>query len=135
MTISTMHLSIFLPDTRLLELEVRKIKGESLAGEFCLKPKHIDYVTALTPGIFSYVNTQDKECFLAVNQGLLVKQGSEVKIATRNAVSGELGSLSGEVEKMLNENAEKEKQNRSAVAKLEVGFLKKFLELSHRVKS
>ena len=134
MIISTMHLSIFLPDTRLFELDVRKVKGESLAGEFCLKPKHIDYVTALTPGIFSYVNTQERECFLAMDQGVLVKQGSEVKIATRNAVPGELGSLSREVEKMLNENAEKEKQNRSAVAKLEVGFLKRFLEFSHRVK-
>jgi hypothetical protein len=33
---------------------------------------------------------------------------------------------------MLAENDEREKQNRSAVAKLEVGFLKRFLEFSHQ---
>jgi len=52
--------------------------------------------------------------------------------ATRRAISGELGQLSREVEKMLTENDERERQNRSAVAKLEVGFLKRFLDFSHR---
>jgi len=132
MTSSTMHLSIFLPTSHLLEEEVLKVNGESTSGEFCLKPKHIDFVTALTPGILSYVTTSDREHFLALDQGILVKQGDQVKIAARNAVSGELGSLSQEVDKMLDENGEREKQNRSAVAKLEVGFLKRILDFSHR---
>jgi F-type H+-transporting ATPase subunit epsilon len=127
-----MQLSIFLPTARLLEEEVNKVRGESPAGEFCLKPKHIDYVTALTPGIFSYVASSGREHFLAMDQGILVKQGNKVKISTRRAVSGELGQLSREVKKMLAENDEREKQNRSAVAKLEVGFLKRFLEFSHQ---
>ncbi len=128
MSISTMHLSIFLPATRLLEEDVSKVKGESMAGEFCLKPRHIDYVTALRPGIFSYVTTLNREYFMAMDQGILIKQGPRVKIAVYNAVSGELGFLSHEVEKMMDENDEREKQNRSAVARLEVGFLKRFLE-------
>ena len=39
MSISTMHLSIFLPTTRLLKEDVSKIKGASMAGEFCPETK------------------------------------------------------------------------------------------------
>lgn len=129
---SLMHLSIFLPTATLLNEEVSKVRGEGPAGEFCLKPRHIDYVTALLPGIFSYVTTTGKEIFLAMDQGILVKQGDQVKIATRRAVAGELGALSREVERMLVENDDRERQNRSAVAKLEVGFLKRILDFGHR---
>ena len=110
---------------------VSKVKGEGMAGEFCLKPNHIDYVTALIPGIFSYVTPSGREYFIAMDQGILIKKGREVKIASLNAVSGELGVLSQEVKKMLDENNERERQNRSAVAKLEAGFLKQFFEFSH----
>ncbi len=129
---SLMHLSIFLPTATLLNEEVSKVRGEGPAGEFCLKPRHIDYVTALLPGIFSYAAASGREFFLAMDQGILVKQGDQVKIATRRAVAGELGALSREVERMLAENDDRERQNRSAVAKLEVGFLKRILDFGHR---
>lgn len=127
-----MFLTVFLPTEHLLQEEVYKVKGESQAGEFCLKPRHIDYVTALRPGIFSYTTLAGREHFLAMDLGILVKQGDQVKIAVRRAVSGTLGELTQEVKKMLAEKEEKEAQNRSVIAKLEVGFLKRFLELSHR---
>jgi hypothetical protein len=55
-----------------------------------------------------------------------------VYMATRRAITGELGQLNNEVNKMLIERDEREKQNRSAVAMLEIGFIKRFLEFSHR---
>lgn len=125
-------LEIFLPTAKFLEEKVAQIRGEGLDGEFCLKPKHIDYATALRPGIFSYVSATGKEHFLAIDHGILVKQGPEVMIATRRTVAGELGQLEKEVENMLTEREEQEKQSRSAVAKLEIGFIKRFLEFSHR---
>ncbi|MBU0730613.1 MAG: F0F1 ATP synthase subunit epsilon [Proteobacteria bacterium] len=127
-----MILRILLPTAKFLEEKVAKIKGEGLEGEFCLKPRHIDYSTALSPGIFSYITANGKEHFLAIDQGILVKQGDEVMIATRSTVAGELGQLNREVENMLIEKQEREKQGRSAVAKLEIGFIKRFLEFSHR---
>lgn len=132
MNSSTMHLSIFLPTKHLLDEEVGKVKGESQTGEFCLKPRHIDYVTSLRPGIFSYTTILGREHFLAMDQGILVKQGDQVKVAAHRAVTGELGQLFQEVNKMLAENKDKEALNRSAIAKLEIGFLKRFLEFSHR---
>ena len=125
-------LRIFLPTSRFLEEKVEKVRGEGLEGEFCLKPKHIDYATALSPGIFSYLSATGREHFLAIDHGILVKQGTEIMIATRRTVAGELGQLNKEVEKMLLEREEREKQNRSSVAKLEIGFIKRFLEFSQR---
>jgi F-type H+-transporting ATPase subunit epsilon len=124
-------LKIYLPTGILLEKQVHKVKGESPAGAFCLLPRHIDYVTAVVAGIFSYTNGAGKESFLALDNGILVKKGPEVMIATRRAVTGELGMLNRAVENMLEARQEREKLNKSAVAKLEAGFLRRFMEFSH----
>ena len=125
-------LKIYLPATCFLEQQVWKVKGESPFGEFCLKPRHIDYVTALVPGLFSYVAAEGKEFFLAMDSGTLVKQGNQVFVATRRAVAGELGRLNLEIEQMLIAQDERERQNRSSVAQLEAGFLRRFIEFSQR---
>lgn len=128
---SGIDLKIYLPSGIFIEQKVMKVKGESPAGEFCLLPRHIDYVTALVSGIFSYTDMDEREFFLALDTGILVKKGREVMIAARRAVSGELGMLNQEVENMLEERSEKEKLSRSAVARLEAGFLRQFMEFSH----
>lgn len=128
---SGIELKIYLPSGIFLEEKVGKVKGESPAGGFCLLPRHIDYATALVAGIFSYTNLDGNEFFLAVDNGILVKKGREVMIAARRAVAGELGMLNQEVEKMLEARKERETLNRSAVAKLEAGFLRRFMEFSH----
>jgi len=127
-----MLLKIYLPATCFLEKQVLKVKGESPLGEFCLKPRHIDYVTALVPGLFSYVTAEGTEFFLAVDNGTLVKQGDQVFVATRRAVAGELGRLNVEIERLLTAQDERERRNRADVAQLEAGFLRRFLEFSRR---
>ncbi|MBU0959980.1 MAG: F0F1 ATP synthase subunit epsilon [Proteobacteria bacterium] len=126
-----MDLKIYLPTGIFIEKKVAKVKGESPVGGFCLLPRHIDYVTALVSGIFSYTDLAGKEFFLALDNGILVKKGQEVMVAARRAVAGELGMLNREVEKMLEVRKEKEKLNRTTVAKLEAGFLRRFMEFSH----
>ena len=128
---SAIELKIYLPSGIFLEVKVGKVKGESPAGGFCLLPRHIDYVTALVPSIFSYTSLDGRESFLALDNGILTKQGQEVVIAARRAVVGELGTLHQEVEKMLAASEEREKMNKSAVAKLEAGFLRRFMEFRH----
>ncbi|MBU1138152.1 MAG: F0F1 ATP synthase subunit epsilon [Proteobacteria bacterium] len=126
-----MDLKIYLPTGIFIEKKVAKVKGESPVGGFCLLPRHIDYVTAVVSGIFSYTDLAGKEFFLALDNGILVKKGQEVMVAARRAVAGELGMLNREVEKMLEVRKEKEKLNRTTVAKLEAGFLRRFMEFSH----
>ena len=123
-----MRLKIFLPSELFLEIDVAKIAGESYKGGFGLLPKHIDFVTALVPGLLTYQTEHGKETFLALNGGILVKQGEQVSIVTRGAVHGELGALKKAVEDFVTDLDEKEKKTRTAVARLEADFIRRFVE-------
>jgi len=125
-----MNLLILLPSKVLLDEDVLQVKAESERGEFCLKPRHIDFVTALVPGILTYVDEIDDEYFVAMDSGILVKRQQQVSVATRHAVQGELGELEEVVRKMQENFIEREKVSRSAAARLEIGFYKRFMELS-----
>jgi len=123
------RLKILKPTEILLDLEIRQLTAESSLGKFCLKPRHIDYVTALVPGILHYLDTDGDEHFVAVDGGILVKQRETVEVATRQAVSGRLGSLQKVVRKMRADFLEREKISRSAAARLEIGLVRRFFEL------
>jgi F-type H+-transporting ATPase subunit epsilon len=127
------HLTLFLPSEIFLDEQVSKVIGESTGGSFCLLPRHIDYLTALVPGILCYVLPSGKEHFLAVDGGLLVKQQDRVLVVTRRAVRGALGQLQQEVESMLTDLDDKEKSTRTALARLEAGFLRRFMEFGKNV--
>jgi F-type H+-transporting ATPase subunit epsilon len=128
-----LKLKIFQPSEIFLETDVEKVVAESPGGSFGILPKHIDMATALAPGILSYVSEQGKEAFLALNGGILVKQGDQVAIATRMAVRGELGALREAVEKMIEEVDERERKTRSAVARLEADLVRRFVEFGKNV--
>lgn len=125
-----MKLKVLLPTKILLEEDVTKITAEAENGSFCLLPRHIDFVTALVPGILIFVSIAGEEKFLAVDEGILVKSGTEVMVSTRHAVqSSDLGLLQQTVEKQFRVLNEREKVTRSALAKLEVNIVRQFLEL------
>ena len=123
-----MRLKIFLPSELFLDTDVTKVVGESPQGGFGILPKHIDLVTALEPGLLAYETDHSKETFLALNGGILVKQGDQVSIATRAAIHGELGTLKKAVEDFITDLDEKERQTRTAVARLEADFIRRFVE-------
>jgi F-type H+-transporting ATPase subunit epsilon len=128
-----MTLKILLPTEVLLEEAVNKITAEASNGSFCLLPRHVDFVAALVPGLLSYENTQGQEIFLAVDEGVLVKQGEEVFVSTRNALRGpDLGVLEKTVKEQFLSLDDREKTARSAVAKIEASFVRRFLEIQKR---
>ncbi|MGV2387834.1 MAG UNVERIFIED_CONTAM: hypothetical protein LVR29_04380 [Microcystis novacekii LVE1205-3] len=46
------------------------------------------------PGLLSFTTPQEQERFMAVDEGILVKSGFEVRVSTRHAVdSADLGCL------------------------------------------
>ena len=65
-----------------------RIKAEAENGWFGLLPKHIDFVTALVPGVMTFQPGGRPEEYLAIDHGILVKCGPEVSVSTRNAVRG-----------------------------------------------
>ncbi len=124
-----MKLTVRLPTEVLLEEEVTRIKAEAENGWFGLLPKHIDFVTALVPGILIFQAQGKPEEFLAVDHGILVKCGADVSVSTRNAVRGtNVEQLRKDVETGFRERAELEKKARAFEAKLEADLVRRLLE-------
>ena len=68
-----MRLKLLLPGEVLVDEETTKIIAEAENGSFCLKPKHVDFIAALVPGLLSFIADDGEEVFLAVDEGILVK--------------------------------------------------------------
>ncbi len=128
-----MRLKVMLPTEVLVEAEAGKIVAEAHNGSFCLLPRHVDFVAALVPGLLSFESPEGRESFLAVDGGILLKCGPEVLVSTRNAVLGEdLGTLEEAVERQFRVLDERERKARSALARLESDFIRRFIELEEQ---
>jgi F-type H+-transporting ATPase subunit epsilon len=125
-----MNLKVLLAAEVLVEADVSKVIAEAHNGYFCLLPKHVDFVTALVPGILSFEVSDGREEYLAVDAGILVKCGEDVLVSARNAVRGpDLGQLRRTVSEKFEAIGEHEKSARTAMAKIEAGFVRRFLEI------
>jgi len=123
-----MRLKVLLPTMVLIEEEVTKVLAEAENGSFCILPRHIDFVSALVPGIFSFTSGEGEE-FLAVDEGILVKCGSTVTVSTRKAMRGrDLGMLKRTVREEFRALDEREKKTRTILAKLEADFARSVFE-------
>ncbi|MCX7982989.1 MAG: F0F1 ATP synthase subunit epsilon [Syntrophales bacterium] len=128
-----MNLKILLPSHVLVDRPVTKIIAEASNGSFCLLPRHIDFVSALVPGIFSFTTPEGTEELFAMDEGVLVKCGSEVLVSVRNAIRGpDLGSLKKMVEENFLALDEREKIARAAAVKLEIDIVRRFMEMNIR---
>lgn len=124
-----MRLKVLIPSGVLLDEEAQKVNAEGRDGAFCLLPRHVDFVSALAPGLLAFTGP-DGERFVAHDEAVLVKCGAEVLVATRQA------SFGGDLEKMEQAIAERfagldeqEREVRSSLARLEAGFTRRFLDL------
>lgn len=128
-----MHLQVMLPTEVLVDEEICKVIAEAENGEFCLLPRHIDFVASLVPGVLCFCSLEGEEHFAAVDEGVLVKSGRDVYISTLNGVLGtDLRQLQRLVEDRFLELDEHERKVRSALARLEAGTLRGFWELQER---
>jgi len=125
-----MHLKILLPTKVLLDEPVTKIVAEAENGSFCLLPRHVDFLSALVPGILTFTTDDELEHYVAIGEGILVKAGDSVRISTRHAVRGtDLDQLRETVSNEFERIDDRERAARSAIAKLEADFARRFLEL------
>ena len=128
-----MHLKVLLPFQVFAEqAEVTRIVAETREGSFGLLPHRLDCVAALVPGILIYQTAAGGEVLVAVDEGVLVKTGADVLVSVRRAIGGtDLGQLHTAVAKEFLTLDENEQSVRTAVAKLETGFLRHFATLQH----
>ncbi|MBT9598205.1 MAG: F0F1 ATP synthase subunit epsilon [Vitreoscilla sp.] len=115
------------------ETGVTRIVVETAQGAFGLLPHRLDCVAALVPGILSFDAVGKGEVFLAVDEGVLVKTGPAVVISVRRALRGnDLARLRDAVEQEFLTLDAQEEEMRSAMARLETGFLRRFAALQGR---
>lgn len=129
-----MKLKVFLPAQVLLDAEVTRVVAPGAHGSFCLLPRHIDLVAPLVPGIIAYTTPAQGDAYLAVDEGVLVKQGTEVLVSTPNAVAGlSLGELGDAIEKLFRTRDDHERRARAALGRLEASLLRQLIEWEEHV--
>jgi F-type H+-transporting ATPase subunit epsilon len=128
-----MNLKILLPFQIFAEkTAVLRIVAETGAGSFGFLPHRLDCAAALAPGILTYETAADGEVFVAVDEGVLIKAGSDVLVSVRRAIGGtDLGQLHAAVKREFLALDEREQNVRSVMVKMESGFVRRFVEL-HR---
>ena len=128
-----MNLKVLLPFRIFAEeTGVLRIVAETHEGSFGLLPHRLDCVAALAPGILIYENEIEGEVYLAVDEGVLIKTGLDVLVSVRNAIAGtDLGKLRDSVEREFLNLDEREQSVRSALAKMESGFIRRLAEFHH----
>jgi F-type H+-transporting ATPase subunit epsilon len=110
--------------------EVARIVAETREGSFGFLPHRLDCVAALAPGILVCETKAEGEVFLAVDEGVMVKVGLDVMVSVRRAMAGtDLARLRDSVEKDFRKLDTREEAARTAMAKLETGFLRRFARL------
>ena len=130
-----MHLKVLLPSEILIDVPVRKIVAEAQDGWFGVLPRHVDFVTALVPSVLVYVDIDGHERFLGVDEGILVKCAEDIQVSTRNAVRGDdLHDLRRAVRRQFLDLDDRERSARSALARLEAGVVRRFVELQERTR-
>ena len=128
-----MRLKVLLPFGVFAEqVGVSRIVAETEEGSFGILPHRLDCVAALAPGILVYETTAGGEAYVAVDEGLLVKTGVDVLVSVRRALGAkDLGQLREVVEREYRTLDAHEQSARSVMAKLETGFLRRFVTLQN----
>ena len=128
-----MNLKVLLPHRVFAEKSgVTRMVAETPHGSFGLLPHRLDCVAALAPGILIYETAAGGEVFLAVDEGVLVKTGADVRVSVRRAIGGtDLGQLREAVEQEFLTLDAHAQSTRTVMAKLETGFLRRFATLRH----
>ena len=125
-----MHLKVMEPTQVVIDQRVTQVTAEGRQGSFCLLPAHVDWVVALVPGLLSFQSATEAEQFLAIDEGILVKQGLVVWVSVRRAITGEsLETLQQAVQQQFRHLDEQEQRARSLLARLESSFVREFLQL------
>jgi F-type H+-transporting ATPase subunit epsilon len=128
-----MHLRIRIPNRIFLDVDgVSRLVAETETGFFGILPHRLDCVAVLVPTVLVFETVTLQEQFVAVDEGVLVKLGSELKISVRNALGG--GSLDGLRESLVAEEGWKKKSEsaaRKSLNQLEGQFFKRFWEMLH----
>lgn len=126
---ANMKLRVMEPERILIDHTADKIIAEGINGSFCLKPRHVDFVSTLKTGILMY-ESAGEEYYIAVDEGTLVKVGERVLVSVLNGIKGrDLSKLEQAVRERFEKTEAMNKAAGIALKSMEAGLLLRFLEL------
>ena len=131
MNINTqMQVRIGLPGAPLFDGAAMRLNAVGETGAFGMLPNHIDFVAALVPSVLLLTELDGTERIFGIDEGLLVKTGSNVDIAVRRGVeSADLESLHETVGAFYDTIEDEERVARSALSRLEADMVRRFAGL------
>lgn len=111
--------------------DVVALRAEDDSGSFGILPGHADFLTALTVSIVSWRHANGEQKFCAVRHGVLsVNRGTEVAIATRQALPGDdLDHLEQVVLAEFRQEIEAERTARSESLQLQMKAIRQIVRL------
>ena len=115
MAYKLIELKIYSPTEILFEDNVKKINFQGKEGFLTILPNHIDYVSSFDTTIINLIDENNKEFFLALGNGVLVKYADRVRITAYKGIIAEslekldlkmheLNEREGDIEKEINKN-------------------------------
>ncbi|WP_296056482.1 F0F1 ATP synthase subunit epsilon [uncultured Amphritea sp.] len=128
-----MNLKVLLPFKVFADKhDVLRIVAVTSEGAFGLLPRRRDCVASLSAGILVYETAAEGECYIAVDEGVLVKTGGNVQVSVRNAIAGmSLEYLRAAIETEFEQLDEQEQKVRTVLAKIESGLIHHLVEFHH----
>jgi F-type H+-transporting ATPase subunit epsilon len=129
-----MSLKVLIPFGVFAQIEnvAKIILNTRECGSVCLLPHRLDCVAALSPGLLAYEEEGKNTNYLALDEGVMVKTGTDVLVSARNAFRGDnLTTLHQLVEKHFLHVSEDELKSRQTASKLEGVLLSRLMEFSH----
>jgi F-type H+-transporting ATPase subunit epsilon len=128
-----MNLRILLPFQIFAEkTRVSQVVVETSEGSLGLLPHRLDCVAAVVPGIMTYEAEGTGPVYVAVDEGVMVKTGDDVRVSVRHAIGGfDLGALHEAVKREFLMVDEQERDVRAAIARMEGGFILRIAGVHH----
>lgn len=130
---TSMDLEILAPDHVVVKDQIVDLRAADASGRLGLRPGHEPFLTVLVPCLLMFRTTGGKDLFAAVDGGVLILEGREISLATRDAVVSErLDDVAEVAAEMLEVRRTREKSARAAFAELEASLLRELRKVEPR---
>lgn len=111
---------------------VSRIVAETSQGAFGLWPHRLDCAAALVPGILTVESDAGGVEYVAIDAGVLVKTGAEVRVSVRRAVGGaDLQALRDTVDREFAALDDDQRSARTAMSRVEANLMRRLADLRH----
>jgi len=123
-----MNLSISTPLSIVVQEPVMTLRAMDDSGGFGILPGHVDFVTRLAISVVSWTAPGGAVHHCAVRGGALSVSGSDIAIATREAVPGDdLETLDREVLARFRRDLDEERREHAGTTRLQLDVMRKII--------